>query len=122
VGWIFGRDKHKAGVLAPVTGTVLAVNHKAQEHPEITHEDPYHEGWLFIIEPDMPKKNLKGLFFGDESSKWMEMESRKLLALIGPEYENLAATGGKLAGDVFGTFPEIGWRMLTSEFLHTDTN
>ena len=69
----------------------------------------------------MPKKNLRGLFFGEESFKWMEMEARKLLKLIGPEYENLAATGGKLAGDVFGTFPQIGWDVLTQEFLHTDT-
>jgi glycine cleavage system H lipoate-binding protein len=121
VGWTFARNKHKAGVLAPVTGAVLAVNHKAQEHPEITHEDPYHEGWLFILEPDMPKKNLKGLYFGEESLKWMEMEGRKLLRLIGPEYEQLAATGGRRVGDVFGAFPDIGWRVLTKEFLHTDT-
>jgi glycine cleavage system H lipoate-binding protein len=121
VGWVFERDKHKAGVLAPVTGTVLAVNHKAREHPEITHEDPYHEGWLFMLEPDMPKKNLRGLFYGEDSFKWMEMEAQKLLKLISPEYENLAATGGKLIGDVFGTFPEIGWGVLTAEFLHSDT-
>ena len=121
VGWIVGRGQHHAGVLAPVTGTVLALNHKAREHPEITHEDPYHEGWLFILEPDLPKKNLRGLFYGDESIKWMELEGRKLLSLIGPEYENLAATGGKLTGDVFGTFPQIGWQVLTTKFLHTDT-
>ena len=73
------------------------------------------------MEPDMPKKNLKGLYFGEESFKWMEMEGQKLLKLIGSEYENLAATGGKRVGDVFGTFPEIEWRVLTKEFLHTDT-
>ncbi|MGD9085953.1 MAG: glycine cleavage system protein H [Desulfobacterales bacterium] len=121
VGWTFGRNKHRAGVLAPVTGTVLAVNHKAQEHPEITHEDPYHEGWLFILEPDMPKKNLRGLYFGEESFKWMEMEGQKLLELMGPEYEDLAATGGEPIADVYGNFPDIGWRVLIKKFLHTDT-
>jgi glycine cleavage system H lipoate-binding protein len=121
VGWTFGRNNHRAGVLAPVTGTVLAVNHKAQEHPEITHEDPYHEGWLFILEPDMPKKNLRGLYFGDESVKWMEMEGQKLLALMGPEYEDLAATGGEPIADVYGHFPDIGWRLLIQKFLHTET-
>ena len=121
VGWTFGRDQHKAGVLSPVTGTVLAVNHKAQEHPEITHEDPYHEGWLFIMEPDMPKKNLKGFYFGEESFKWMEMEGQKLLSLIGPEYEKLAATGGEPIRDVFANFPDIGWGVLTEKFLRTET-
>jgi glycine cleavage system H lipoate-binding protein len=121
LGWTFERDEYKAGVLSPVTGTVLAVNHKAQEHPEITHEDPYQEGWLFIVEPDMPKKNLKGLYFGEESFKWMELEGRKLLSLIGPEYEQLAATGGEPIRDVFANFPEIGWGVLTEKFLRTET-
>ena len=48
VGWTFGRNDRVAAMLSPVSGTVLAVNHKAREHPEITNEDPYHEGWLFI--------------------------------------------------------------------------
>ena len=52
----------------------------------------------------------------------MELEGQKLLKLISPEYENLAATGGKLVGDVFGTFPEIGWDVLITEFLHSDAS
>lgn len=122
VGWTFGRKNHKAAVLSPVTGTVLAVNHKAREHPEITHEDPYHEGWLFIVEPHMPRRNLKGLYFGKESFDWMEQEGKRLMTLLGPEYENLAATGGEPIGDVFGTFPEIGWERLARELLRTGRN
>jgi glycine cleavage system H lipoate-binding protein len=120
VGYVFQRNQNKAAVLAPVSGTILALNHRAQEHPEITHEDPYHEGWLFIMEPDMPKRNLRGLYFGEESSKWMEREGRALLRLIGPEYENMAATGGRVTGDFFGKFPQIGWDALIKTFLHTE--
>lgn len=122
VGWTFQRDDHHAAVLSPVTGTVLAVNHKAVEHPEITHEDPYQEGWLFIIEPDMPKKNLKGLYFGNDSFSWMEREGQRLMHLMGPEYENMAATGGTLVADVYGNIPELGWSVLVKEFLRTDKN
>jgi glycine cleavage system H lipoate-binding protein len=120
VGWLFERNQHKAAVLSPVSGTVLAVNHKAREHPEITHEDPYLEGWLFIIEPDMPKRNLKGLYFGIESFNWMEQEANRLMQLLGPEYERLAATGGEPVGDVLKSFPEIGWDLLVKAFLRTD--
>jgi glycine cleavage system H lipoate-binding protein len=119
VGLTFGRDDHEGAVLSPVTGTVLAVNHKALDHPEILHEDPYNEGWLCIIEPDMPKKNLKGLYFGKESMQWMEQESRKLLNLVGPEYEQLAATGAQPISDVFGNFPELEWNQLVKTFLRT---
>jgi glycine cleavage system H lipoate-binding protein len=120
VGVTFRRDAHKAASLSPVTGTVLAVNHKVREHPEIPHEDPYHEGWLFILEPDMPRKNLKGLYYGKESIQWMEHESQDLLSLMGPEYDRLAATGGQPIRDVFGSFPEIGWDRLAKTFLRTE--
>jgi len=119
VGWAFARNGHKAAVLSPVSGTVLAVNHRAFEHPEIIGQDPYNGGWLLIVEPAMPKRNLKGLYFGRESKHWMENESRRLLSLMGPEYENLAATGAETITDVFGAFPEIGWDVLVGTFLRT---
>ena len=68
----------------------------------------------------MPKRNLKGLYYGNESIQWMEQESQKLLNLMGPEYEELAATGGQPIGDVFGNFPELGWELLAKTFLRTE--
>jgi len=120
VGLKFSRKDHGAAVLAPVSGTVLAVNYKALEHPDIVYEDPYKEGWLCILEPDEPKRNLKGLYFGKESSQWMEQEANRLMGLMGPEYENLAATGGEPINDVYGNFPELGWGVLVQEFLRTE--
>lgn len=37
-------------LLAPVTGTVRAVNGDLEDHPSLANEDPYHEGWLIEIE------------------------------------------------------------------------
>jgi glycine cleavage system H lipoate-binding protein len=118
-GVTFSRSDKKAAALSPVTGVVLAVNTKAQEQPEIVHEDPYHEGWLCVLEPDMPRRNHKGLFYGKESLAWTDRESQRLLHLIGPEYKDLAATGGEPLDDVYRSFPEIGWESLVKEFLRT---
>ena len=120
VGWAFSRDEHEAAVLSPVTGTVLATNHRVQDHPEITNHDPYQEGWLFIVEPDMPKRNLKRLYFEKESFQWIDQESQKLMALMGPEYEGLAATGGEAVNDFYRQFPELGWGRLAQTFLRTE--
>ncbi len=117
VGWEFARNGHAAAVLSPITGTVLAINHNVCEHPEILAADPYQAGWLFILEPDMPKRNLKGLYFGKESLKWIDNEVGELLSLMGAEYDRLAATGGEPLNDVFGRFPEIGWDDLVERFL-----
>lgn len=120
VGLEFTREEHAASVLSPVTGTVLAVNHKAREHPSVTTHDPYKEGWLFILEPDFPKRNLKRLFFEEEGAQWMEQESQNLMHLMGPEYEQLAATGGEVMNDLYGRFPEMDWDHLVRSFLRTE--
>ena len=117
LGWKFGRDGRQGQVSSPASGTVLTVNYRTQEHPDIAHQDPYNEGWLFILEPDMPKKNLKRLYFGSDSVKWMERESKKLLALMGSEYGRLAATGGEPIDDVYGSIPDLGWDLLVETFL-----
>jgi glycine cleavage system H lipoate-binding protein len=124
VGWTFSRDDHKAGVQSPVTGTVLAKNHRALEHPEILNKDPYQSGWLLILEPSFPKRDLKGLYFGNESLRWIETENQKLMSLIGPEYTQLAATGGNVINDLYGVFMQdgmdLGWDRLVKTFLGTE--
>ena len=117
IGLFFGRDENKAGAQSPVTGTVLKLNQKVHDNPKIFHEDPYHKGWLCVLEPDMPKKNLKGLYYGMESMQWIEQEARKLMNLMGLGYERLAATGAQPIDDIFGHFPEIPWDVLVNTFL-----
>jgi len=122
IGWTFKRDKQSASVLSPITGTVLAVNHKCREHPEIIHEDSYGAGWLCILEPDHPKRNLRQLYYGSETVRWIDTESQTLLALLGPEYEKLAATGGEPVRDIYANFPEVGWSRLVKTFLRTENS
>jgi glycine cleavage system H lipoate-binding protein len=117
VGWAFTRETHWAAMLAPVSGTVVALNQRVNDYPEIIHEDPYHLGWLFILEPERAKKNLRDLYFGDAGSRWMELEVAALMRMIGAEYEGLAAAAGKPIGDVFGQIPGLDWRLLVKTFL-----
>ena len=45
----FGEVESVATVselVAPVSGTVLAVNEELENHPAMINEDPYNEGWL----------------------------------------------------------------------------
>ncbi len=118
-GWRFARDDLEADMLSPVTGTVIAVNHRAVDHPDIIHDSPYNEGWLFLVDPGALKNNLKKLYFGDEAISWVEDESRKLMNLMGPEYEDLSSTGGGPLDDFYGHYPDIGWDTLVRSFLRT---
>ena len=37
-------------LVAPISGTIRAVNAELEDHPSLANEDPYHEGWLIEIE------------------------------------------------------------------------
>ena len=50
----------------------------------------------------------------------MEQESQKLMGLMGPEYQRLAATGGEVMHDLYGNFPELAWDRLVRTFLRTE--
>ena len=119
-GLRFVRDGQSAAIPAPVDGTVLALNNRAGEHPEILDVDPYNRGWLMIVEPAAPKRNVKGLYYGKESLAWMEKDVQRLMALMGPEYERLAATGAEPIRNVLQAFPDIGWETLVAQFLRSE--
>ena len=43
--------KSVSDIYAPVAGTIAEVNGDLADNPERLNEDPYGEGWLFVIEP-----------------------------------------------------------------------
>lgn len=46
--------KAASDVYAPLSGTVVEINERVVEHPELINNDPYGEGWLFKIEVSDP--------------------------------------------------------------------
>lgn len=42
--------KVASDLIAPVTGTVIAVNERLDEEPELVNEDPYGAGWMIKVE------------------------------------------------------------------------
>lgn len=60
---------------APVSGTVVAVNQNAVDHPEIVNDDPYGDGWLIAIEMSDPDE-LKSLMSADAYRQMLEREGR----------------------------------------------
>ena len=44
--------KSVSEIYAPVAGTIVAVNDRFGDAPELINTDPYGDGWLFAIEPD----------------------------------------------------------------------
>lgn len=46
---VLESTKAAADVYSPVTGTIVEVNEKLGQHPELVNQSPEQEGWLFKI-------------------------------------------------------------------------
>ena len=119
-GWELRRNGNSAPFLSPLTGKVFHVNERVLSRPELLLEGPYGEGWVLVVEPTTPDADLARLLTGRPVEEWLDGEYKKLLELLGPDYERLAATGGEAVSDIFGRFPEIGWGRLVETFLTAD--
>ena len=43
--------KSVSEIYAPVSGTIVEVNSELADNPQRLNEDPYGDGWIFIVEP-----------------------------------------------------------------------
>jgi len=113
----FKRFGKEAAVLSPLSGVVAAVNYQASKEPRVVKDQPYNEGWLMVLEPLEMKKDLKGLLYGNESKEWIHGEHQKLIHMVS-EVGLTYADGGYIE-DIVGSVPDLSWKRLTQEFLHT---
>jgi glycine cleavage system H lipoate-binding protein len=114
------REGHKAKIMAPVDGRIQEINPRVRQEPRLLHDDPYNQGWLFLIQPTNLSLNLNNLHYGAETAAWIDQESHRLLSLIDTEVGVTLPDGGAVVDDVYGHFPKVGWRRLVREFLLQD--
>ncbi len=67
--------KATSTVIAPVSGTVIEVNDKLADTPEIINEDPYGKGWIAVIKMDDPAE-AEDLMDAEEYDAYVEEESK----------------------------------------------
>lgn len=111
------RQGRKASFEAPVDGAIEAVNPKVRHNPSLIHDDPYGDGWLFLARPINLRRNLDNLLSGEVNAAWIEAESQRLLNLMDSTVGVTLPDGGVVVDDLYGHYPEIGWRPLVQEFF-----
>jgi glycine cleavage system H protein len=65
--------KATSSVISPVSGTVIEFNEDLTDSPEIINEDPYHKGWIAVLEI-ADESELNGLMDASEYEKYLEEE------------------------------------------------
>jgi len=111
------RQGKKASFEAPVDGAIEAINPKVRQNPSLIHDDPYGEGWLFMVKPVNLRRNLENLLFGEDAVIWIDEESHRLMNLMDTRAGVTLPDGGAIVDDVIGNYQELGWRSLVQEFF-----
>ena len=118
-GWGLKRKDNLADVLSPIDGVIMEVNSKVRENPKLANNEPYGDGWLFMVRTPDIKGTMKQLMVDQDSLSWISTEVNHLETMIEEVAGPLAADGGYLADDIYGNLPDLGWKNLTQKFLRT---
>ncbi|MDY6971680.1 MAG: hypothetical protein SV775_05055 [Thermodesulfobacteriota bacterium] len=112
------RNGETAQVLSPVDGIVARINNQLLDHPALLKESPYEKAWLCVIEPSKLRKNLKGLYYGEEAHKFIYDESERLFSMANEDLR-VAADGGVSVDDIFQELEGKNWKEFIKSFLRT---
>ena len=118
VGFQVRRNGEVAKVLAPIDGIVAHVNDQLSQQPDLVNESCYEKGWLFIVEPTRLRKNLKGLYYGQEAHNHISAESEKLFSMANDDLK-VAADGGAAVEDISQELKGENWAKFIKTFLKT---
>jgi glycine cleavage system H protein len=92
--WSITVDARSVDMLAPVTGTVIAVNGALNGRPGLANDDPYGGGWLAKVRVPRASKAPRGMMTGRAARAWMDRVSSDLTAAFTPELGLVSQDGG----------------------------
>lgn len=115
--WALRADGKAVDVLAPVTGTVVAVNQAAVDHPEVINDDPYGHGWLLKVEVPRTASAVKHLMSGDAARQWIDAVSQRLMHTMTPELGQVYQDGGLPVKGLARAIDEDHWDEIARRFL-----
>ena len=83
-------------IVAPLTGSVIAVNHRISQEPHLINRSPYEQGWLMKIKPENLHRDLTHLYREDDvlprCKKDLETLRGDFEAILKENWEELGPT------------------------------
>jgi glycine cleavage system H protein len=118
-GWTLVAGPVAVDMLAPVGGTVVAVNPQVEEAPGVAERDPYGAGWLLKVRPSRWPADAKQLLTGARARRWMEEAGDALRARAAPDLGVVVQDGGVPVRGIARELDPDGWPQLARELLLT---
>lgn len=110
------HDGGEIDLVSPIEGTVVDINTRALDNPQLAKNDPYGEGWLLAVNSPDADTNFRNLLGGTVARRWMDDAAARLRAIAAPAAA-LAQDGGVAVDNVIEQLPEADWGKLQKEFF-----
>ncbi|MBW2029522.1 MAG: glycine cleavage system protein H [Deltaproteobacteria bacterium] len=114
---LVSRGENRAQLNSPVSGIVTSINPRPREQGSIANRDPYNEGWVMKVHSSNLRRDVKSLTINEETRAFMDKEVTKLYGFLEDEGK-LAADGGFLGEDIYGSLRDVPWEKLVGQFLN----
>jgi glycine cleavage system H lipoate-binding protein len=114
-------DGASVQMLAPVDGTVVAVNDLVNASSELVKDSPYGDGWLMKVKSTRLAGNLKNLLSGSLARRWMDTVCESLGAELVPvELGKVYLDGGQLVDGLARSLSPDDWSRVARRFFLTE--
>jgi glycine cleavage system H lipoate-binding protein len=108
-------------MLAPIDGTVVAINERLSGSPDLVKDSPYGDGWLMKVKSARLAGNLKNLLSGSLARKWMDAVCESLGSEIAPlALGKVYLDGGQLVDGLARNLSPNDWGRLARRFFLTE--
>lgn len=111
-------------IVFPVSGSILSVNQKLRDEPDLAINDPLGDGFLLTLKPKNLQRDQKYLFFGEAALSWYQKEWERLKTAVISEvhhgHERIGMTmqdGGIKLRDIKTLVDPERYIQLVSAFL-----
>jgi len=90
------QERHILPLVAPLSGSVLAINQRLAKSPHLLAGSPWEDGWLVLIRPANLEHDLRTLMFGRRALEWYQRKElevvRSSAAVLGQDCAALGPT------------------------------
>ena len=117
------REEGILRIISPVSGSILSVNQKLKDQPDLISKDSLGDGFLLTLKPKNLQGDQKNLFFGEAALSWYQKELERFKAAFISELSDQKGLGmtmqdGEIRlGDIEKLIDPERYIQLVSTFL-----
>ena len=75
-------------IVFPVSGSILSVNQKLKDEPDLISKDPLGDGYLLTLKPKNLQRDQEYLYFGEAALCWYQKEWERLKTAVISEFHH----------------------------------